>query len=78
MQPRTQAILQALIKEEVDDQSKLVLQWKKNPTCRRLHSFPPWHCNESGVLTVLMEEFQQWLPESVREDLPPHWPPQVR
>lgn len=59
LQPRTQSMLQALIEEEVDDQSKLLEAWRKNSA-------------------YLMEEFQQWLPESIREDLPPHWPPKVR
>ena len=38
----------------------------------------PNDCNFiSSVFIDLMEEFQEWLPESIREDIVPHWPPNL-
>nr|XP_039267641.1 LOW QUALITY PROTEIN: probable ATP-dependent RNA helicase DHX37 [Styela clava] len=56
LQPRTQTLLKALLREEVDENQKLISAWNKDKY-------------------YLLTEFQEWLPESIRDDLPSRWPP---
>ncbi|KPP62454.1 putative ATP-dependent RNA helicase DHX37 [Scleropages formosus] len=70
LQPRTEALLGALVSEKADCREALQSAWEKNNKCEVLI------VNQSNSrLVYLLSAYCQWLPEALHEKVAKSWPP---
>lgn len=74
LQPRTDAILKALLSRQLHSKQSMEDTWKQHPQCK-LYILVAGPVNLFNIFTVLLHEYQKWLPESAHNEVSLIWPP---
>lgn len=85
LQPRTEALLGALVSKRVDSKEALISVWKTNEKCKDIVFFAWLKIDETFMSLIslciffivpdLLSAYCQWLPEALHQEVAKRWPP---
>lgn len=73
LQPRTDAVLKALMSQDISNKEVLENVWKLQPQCKCFQN--SLNIINLFFISVLFHEYKKWLPESAHNELQLSWPP---